>query len=130
MRSTALSPLSSSPAREQIPSVRVVSASSVPLPPEGPAAESTRVWLLFSHDGSDKRAVAVTPHSPRRGRRVPVQVAPSAIEAKQVYLLVRKIPGDLVVAAAAEPESLEGVRRSLGNSADQYEVRAVPVVEA
>jgi hypothetical protein len=49
------------------------------------------------------------------------------LDTKELWLLARREPADVVLAVAASPEALERPRLELGRSALFYEVRAVPV---
>lgn len=88
-----------------------------------------RLWLLFEGTGTQLRAAGASTTAPRRGRRVAVKVARAALDAGQLFLLVRREPADVVLAVSDSPEALERTRQGLGSAAGEYEVRAVPVVQ-
>jgi hypothetical protein len=95
--------------------------------PVQPAAEKVRLWLVFEGTSGEHRAVGASTGAPRRGRRVAVRAPASVLQTRQLWLLARREPADVVLAVAAAPEELERPRLDLGRSALFYEVRAVPV---
>jgi len=90
---------------------------------------TTRLWLIFDGPSGDAKVLAAAQKAPKRGRRVEVTVPQSVIQSRTMWLLSRKQPSDVVLAVAADSESLEARKTALGKAAEQYEIVSVPVVE-
>jgi hypothetical protein len=85
------------------------------------SADSCNLWIVL--ESGERRA---RQRAPRRGSRVKISVERDALRLGTVYLLCRKGKGDVIVAASAFAERLEGVRARLGN---EYDVQLARVVE-
>jgi hypothetical protein len=85
-----------------------------------------KLWLEFEGGSFMGHPVRARMQAPARGPFLRVTVQGEALEARSVYVLLRKGQGDLIVGASADRAPLEVAQQRLG--AERYDIIDLPVV--
>ncbi|GAC1346376.1 MAG: hypothetical protein NVSMB23_23900 [Myxococcales bacterium] len=94
------------------------------------ASGRATLYVQFEGPPERRRPVWAQPRAPRSGIKVRVVVEEEALGEAQVYLLVRRGAGDMVLGGSVRREALEEARGKLGTAASAYVIAAVPVLRS